>query len=165
MSNTVRLASLTSFSSVDGPGLRTVIWFQGCVHQCVGCHNPQTHDLNAGYLVEVSDLLNQVRAINHKKITISGGDPFLQKHALNEICIALKAEGYHIWIYTGYEIEMLIKDDVNRSILKHSDVLVDGKFVYGMRDIKDNFKGSLNQRIININKYLTGLSIEDSIIK
>lgn len=161
MSNTVRLASLSSFSSVDGPGLRTVIWFQGCIHQCVGCHNPQSHDLGAGYLVEVRDLLDQIRAIDNKKITISGGDPFLQKHALNEICIALKADGYHIWIYTGYDIETLFQDTLNRSTLAHSDVLVDGKFELAQRDINSQYKGSTNQRVIQLSQYISSMHIDN----
>lgn len=164
MSNTVRLASLSSNSSVDGLGLRTVVWFQGCVHQCVGCHNPQTHDVNSGYVVKVDDLLNEIRALGNKKVTISGGDPFLQNSALYNLCDALHKENYNIWIYTGYLLEDLIKQPINQSILECCDVLVDGKFIEELKGVDNIFKGSSNQRVIKLRTYFKTLDVEESIL-
>lgn len=164
MSNIVRLASLSSNSSVDGLGLRTVVWFQGCVHNCVGCHNPQTHDVNGGYEIEIEQLLNEIRTLGNKKITFSGGDPFLQNSALYNLCEALYNENYTIWIYTGYRLEELIKQPINLSILEWCDVLVDGKFIEELKSVDNIFKGSSNQRVIKLSRYFKTLNIEESIL-
>jgi len=164
VSNTVRLASLSSNSSVDGLGLRTVVWFQGCVHNCPGCHNPQTHDVKGGYEVEVEQLLNEIRALGNKKITFSGGDPFLQNQALHYLCEALHKENYNIWIYTGYLLEELIKQPINQSILEYSDVLVDGQFIQELMSVDNIFKGSSNQRVIKLKTYFKTLNVEESIL-
>lgn len=164
MSNTVRLASLSSNSSVDGLGLRTVVWFQGCVHKCPGCHNPQTHDVQGGYEVEVEQLLNEIRALGNKKITLSGGDPFLQNQALHYLCEVLHKENYNIWIYTGYLLEDLIKQPINLSILEHTDVLIDGQFIQELMSIDNIFKGSSNQRVIKLSTYFNILNVEKSIL-
>jgi len=164
VSNTVRLASLSSNSSVDGLGLRTVVWFQGCVHNCLGCHNPQTHDVNGGYEVEIEQLLNEIRALGNKKITFSGGDPFLQNQALNYLCEALHKENYNVWIYTGYVLEDLIKQPINLSILEWCDVLVDGKFEQALKSVDNIFKGSSNQRVIKLKEYFKTTNINESIL-
>jgi anaerobic ribonucleoside-triphosphate reductase activating protein len=158
------LASLSSNSSVDGLGLRTVVWFQGCVHHCPGCHNPQTHDVHGGYEVEVEQLLNEIRALGNKKITFSGGDPFLQNLALYDLCEALYKENYTIWIYTGYLLEDLVKQPINQSILEFSDVLVDGKFIQDLKGVDNIFKGSSNQRVIKLRTYFKTLNVEESIL-
>jgi anaerobic ribonucleoside-triphosphate reductase activating protein len=158
------LASLSSNSSVDGLGLRTVVWFQGCVHHCPGCHNPQTHDVHGGYEVEVEQLLNEIRALGNKKITFSGGDPFLQNLALYDLCEALYKENYTIWIYTGYLLEDLVKQPINQSILEFSDVLVDGKFMQDLIGVENIFKGSSNQRVIKLRTYFKTLNVEESIL-
>jgi anaerobic ribonucleoside-triphosphate reductase activating protein len=158
------LASLSSNSSVDGLGLRTVVWFQGCVHHCPGCHNPQTHDVHGGYEVEVEQLLNEIRALGNKKITFSGGDPFLQNLALYDLCEALYKENYTIWIYTGYLLEDLVKQPINQSILEFSDVLVDGKFMQDLIGVDNIFKGSSNQRVIKLRTYFKTLNVEESIL-
>lgn len=164
MSNTVRLASLSSNSSVDGLGLRTVVWFQGCVHNCVGCHNPQTHDVNGGYEIEIEQVLNEIRALGNKKITFSGGDPFLQNQALFNLCETLHKENYNIWIYTGYVLEDLIKQPINQSILECTDILVDGKFIQELKGVDNIFKGSSNQRVIKLKTYFKTLNLEESIL-
>jgi len=164
VSNTVRLANITSNSSVDGLGLRTVVWFQGCVHNCVGCHNPQTHDVKGGYEIEIEQLLNEIRALGNKKITFSGGDPFLQNQALYYLCEILFKENYNIWIYTGYTLEDLIKLPINQSILECTDILVDGKFIQELKGIDNIFKGSSNQRVIKLSTYFKTLNVEESIL-
>ena len=105
MSNMIRLASVTAHSSVDGPGLRTVVWFQGCPHHCVGCHNPETQSVDKGYCVTMDELMLRIESLHNKKITLAGGDPFLQALPLLELVERLESLGYNIWCYTGYTFE------------------------------------------------------------
>jgi len=154
----IRLANLTYDSIVDGPGLRMVIWMQGCTHNCPFCHNPQTHDLNGGYLREIDDLVDEVNKYTFKSgITISGGDPFEQKQALLELTNKIKDN--NIWVFTGYLYEDLLKDETSRKILENIDVLVDGPFVNSLKSDTLVFKGSTNQRIINVVESLKTNSI------
>ena len=152
MSNTVRLADRTAFSSVDGAGLRTVIWFQGCVHRCKGCHNPSTHDLHGGEQFEISAVLNWIRSLHWKKVTFSGGDPFLQAGALYALVSALKQEGYDIWVYTGYTLDQIKKDSNMVKCLNHIDVLVDGPYISELKNPNLKFRGSSNQKIHYLTK-------------
>jgi anaerobic ribonucleoside-triphosphate reductase activating protein len=149
----IRLASLSSNSSVDGPGLRTVVWFQGCPHHCVGCHNPQTQSIDLGYCVELDILLNQIIELNNKKITLSGGEPFLQSLALLDLVERLDCLGYDIWCYTGYTFEECLNNPVFTSILRHIHFLVDGKFMLDQMDHSLMFRGSKNQRVIDVRQY------------
>lgn len=149
----IRLASLSSNSSVDGPGLRTVVWFQGCPHHCVGCHNPQTQSIDLGYCVEIDALLNQIIDLNNKKITLSGGEPFLQSLALLDLVERLDYLGYDIWCYTGYTFEECLNNPVFTSILRHIHFLVDGKFMLDQMDHSLMFRGSKNQRVIDVRQY------------
>lgn len=147
-------------SIVDGPGLRMVLWTQGCNHNCKGCHNPQTHDVIGGLEFDTSDIIEAIKKSRIQKgITFSGGEPFLQTDALIEIARASKQKGLDIWVYTGYTIESLINkknpDYLNNlNLLKNIDVLVDGKFLENKKDIFLKFRGSRNQRIIDVNKSL-----------
>lgn len=152
MSNTVRLADRSTFSSVDGPGLRTVVWFQGCVHHCAGCHNPGTHDPKGGEVLDIEDVLVWIRSLNWKKITFSGGDPFLQAEALYALVSALKLEGYDIWVYTGYTLDQIKKDSNMVKCLNHIDVLVDGLYISELKNPNLEFRGSSNQKIYYLTK-------------
>lgn len=152
MSNTVQLADRSTFSSVDGAGLRTVIWFQGCVHRCVGCHNPGTHDLHGGEEFEIDAVLTWIRSLSWKKVTFSGGDPFLQPNALYELVSTLKQEDYDIWVYTGYTLDQIKKDSKMAKCLNHIDVLVDGPYIARLKNPNLKFKGSSNQRIHYLTK-------------
>ena len=146
----VRLASgPTTDSIVDGPGLRTVIWFQGCEHNCKNCHNPQTHSFSDGELVDVKEIVDF--CINQELqsgVTISGGDPFYQPEQLLYLVKALKEYDINIWIYTGFKYEELL--DKYKDILKYIDVLVDGLYVDEKRDLSLSFRGSSNQRLIDV---------------
>lgn len=162
----INLASNLSFDSiVDGPGLRTVIWTQGCPHHCKGCHNPQTHDFDKGFKVDVKDIIEQIRNIKLQRgITISGGEPFVQVEPLIEIAKTIKDEmNYDIWVFSGYTFEELISSknkDKNLEFLKYVDVLVDGKFEEDKKDYKLLFRGSSNQRLIKVKETLDSKEIK-----
>lgn len=157
----IRLSSPLSFDSiVDGPGLRMVVWTQGCTHKCNECHNPQTHDLNGGYEVEVNDIINNIKKLKLQRgITLSGGEPFLQQVPLEIIAREAKESDLDVWTYTGFTFEQLLDSKnpnyfKNLKLLKQIDILIDGKFVYDKRDISLKFRGSSNQRIIDVQKSL-----------
>lgn len=157
----IRLASdLTYDSIVDGPGLRAVIWTQGCIHNCYKCHNPQTHNLNGGIISNTDYIIKEIKKLKLQRgITISGGEPFLQARALSLVAQKAKEYDLDVWCYTGFTFETLINrynpsyiDNIN--FLKYIDVLVDGKFVFEERSIDLKFRGSRNQRIIDVEQSL-----------
>lgn len=150
----IRLASdLQQDSIVDGPGIRMVLWTQGCLHQCPGCHNPHTHDLNGGKLYDVDTIISEMRESRLQSgLTLSGGEPFLQAEALLPIVKAAKQMHLNIWAYSGFTYEELWNDLVKKKLLMELDVLVDGKFIQDQKDHRLVFKGSKNQRIINVKR-------------
>lgn len=157
----IRLASPMTFDSiVDGPGLRAVVWTQGCEHNCKGCHNQQTHDLCGGYEVDIKDIIKEISKLRlHRGITLSGGEPFMQAEALIDIAKTCKSNKLDVWAYTGYTFEELTDKKnpsyfSNINLLRNIDVLVDGRFIESKKDINLKFRGSLNQRIIDVKKTL-----------
>lgn len=156
----IRLAAdLQSDSIVDGPGLRTVIWTQGCAHHCPECQNPQTWDFDGGGLVPVSEVLKAIDCLEEQTgITFSGGDPMYQPEACTEIARYCKEKGYNIWVYTGFTYEELMKISKTKPIylefLKYIDILVDGPFLIKEKDLSLLFRGSRNQRLIDVPKTL-----------
>lgn len=150
----IRLASdLQQDSIVDGPGIRMVLWTQGCLHQCPGCHNPHTHDLNGGKLYDVDIIISEMRESRLQSgLTLSGGEPFLQAEALLPIVKAAKQMHLNIWAYSGFTYEELWNDPVKKKLLMELDVLVDGKFIQDQKDHRLVFKGSKNQRIIDVKR-------------
>lgn len=141
-------------TSVDGPGLRTSVYFAGCVHQCPGCHNPQTWDINQGKPTSIDDLLEVIK-YNEFPVTFSGGDPFFQATEVAELARRIKQElNLNIWCYTGYLWENLLKHEEFMPLLQNIDVLVDGPFIQARRDISLLFRGSGNQRIIDVQESL-----------
>jgi len=157
----VRLAAPLTFDSiVDGPGLRTVIWTQGCPHLCPGCHNPQTHDLQAGFEMSSREIIKQIKATKLQKgITLSGGEPFLQAKALIDIAKEVKYLGMDVWAYSGYRFEYLIDErnpnyEDNIRLLQSVDTLVDGPFMEQKKSVHLLFRGSSNQRIIDVQQSL-----------
>ncbi|MTI81388.1 MAG: anaerobic ribonucleoside-triphosphate reductase activating protein [Firmicutes bacterium] len=147
----VRAAGITSGSVVDGLGVRTVAFFQGCPRHCDGCHNPETRPFDDGKEMNVSELVQEVlETITPltKGITFSGGEPLAQMEALIEAIKMLKQKKPYldIWVYTGYTWEE-IKD---KPVLEMIDVLVDGPFIQEQKDLTLAFRGSLNQRIIDV---------------
>jgi len=157
----IRIASPTIYDSiVDGPGLRMVLWTQGCPHNCKGCHNPKTHSNNGGYEIDIKEVTKQMSNMRLQKgITFSGGEPFLQQEALKEIAIEAKNNNLDIWCYTGFTFEELLDKSnpsyfKNLNLLKYIDVLVDGRFVEEKKKFGLKFRGSTNQRIIDVQKSL-----------
>lgn len=157
----VRLAAPLTFDSiVDGPGLRTVIWTQGCPHLCPGCHNPQTHDLHSGFEMSSREIIKQIKATKLQKgITLSGGEPFLQAEALIDITKEAKGLGMDVWAYTGFRFEYLVNEknpnyDHHIGLLQSVDALVDGRYMEQKRSVHLLFRGSSNQRIIDVQQSL-----------
>ncbi|MGE5381582.1 MAG: anaerobic ribonucleoside-triphosphate reductase activating protein [Methylocystaceae bacterium] len=151
MKTTVRLAGMSRESTVDGPGVRLTIFFQGCPHHCKGCHNPDTWDSNGGEeltIQETLDLLARYITPLHQGITFSGGEPFLQAEALLKLVKGIRERfpQLNIWCYSGYQYEDLLCSPV----LPLLDVLVDGPFEEANRELDLIFRGSSNQRIIDL---------------
>lgn len=158
MSKTIRLAAPLQYESIaDGPGFRMVLWTQGCRMKCPGCHNPETHDVCGGKEYNIEDILLGLKANckHHQGLTLSGGDPFLQPLQCREIARYAKQElGLNIWAYCGMTFEQLIEDPDKFELLKECDVLVDGPFIMAQRDTTLAFRGSKNQRLVDVQKSL-----------
>lgn len=144
------ILNIVEGTSVDGPGLRTAIYFAGCQHHCLGCHNPQSWDIEHGQPHSIDQLMEVIR-YNEFPVTLTGGDPFFQANAATALAATIKQQlGYNIWCYTGFLWENLILHAPYRALLQHIDVLVDGPFILDRRDISQLFRGSTNQRIIDV---------------
>ena len=147
----LRIAGTIGESIVDGPGIRYVLFTQGCPHGCPGCHNPQTHDFNGGKVVDTAALLADIQKNPFvKAVTFSGGEPFAQPLALAELASALKEQGYHLMCYSGYTFEQLLQREDARPLGDKLDLLVDGPFVSGQRNLELRFRGSANQRVLDV---------------
>jgi anaerobic ribonucleoside-triphosphate reductase activating protein len=157
----IRLASNLQYDSiVDGEGIRTVIWTQGCPHNCKGCHNPETHDCNAGILTDTEEIKKAILLYpNQDGITLSGGDPLFQPEASYDIASFAKKNNLNVWCYTGYTFEALLekakKDEIYMKLLKEIDVLIDGRFILEKRSLSLKYRGSSNQRIIDVQKSIS----------
>ena len=152
----IRIAGVIPESVVDGPGLRLVIFFQGCYHNCFNCHNPDTHPLDGGKEVreeQIIRLIDETPLISG--VTFSGGEPMLQADKLVNIARYIKEQKcYNLVIFTGYVYEELLRiaetNSAVRSLLQLTDWLIDGPYVDSERDISLAFRGSKNQRIIDV---------------
>lgn len=151
----LRIAGIVKESVVDGPGVRYVIFTQGCFHNCPGCHNPETHDVNGGYEVDVNDIIKDISNSKYiKGVTFSGGEPFLHCGALYTIASEVKKMGLDVVSYTGYTYEEILgsNDEDKMKLLNIIDILIDGKFIISQRDLSLKFRGSRNQRVIDVRK-------------
>ena len=162
--NAVNVAGIVRESIVDGPGFRFVIFCQGCPHGCKACHNPDTHAFKENKLIVVDELFKSIMKPRlGKGVTFSGGEPFCQAAPFAKLGEKLKAAGIDILIFTGYEYEELIKmAKYNESIMrliKTADYIVDGKYKEELRDLSLKFRGSSNQRIIDVKKTLEACKI------
>lgn len=151
--SSIRIAGIVRESIVDGPGIRFVVFAQGCPHHCEGCHNPGTHDFAGGYDCDIETILD---AIGENPlldgVTFSGGEPFCQPAAFYKLAKGIR-ERYpklSITIYTGFTYEDLIQGEVERPLLSMADYLIDGRYMEEERDLTLQFRGSRNQRIIEL---------------
>lgn len=150
----LRVIDISEGTSVDGPGLRTSIYFSGCTHHCPGCHNPQSWSFDAGKETTIDELI-KIIAYNDFNVTFSGGDPLFQAEQVTELARRIKVElQKNIWCYTGFKWEDIVGNPRFRPLLDTIDVLVDSPFILAQRNTELRFRGSENQRIIDVRKSL-----------
>lgn len=137
-------------TTVDGPGFRTAIYLAGCSHKCPGCHNPQSHDPEAGKEMTLEEIMAVVREEDFN-VTLTGGDPMFNPEAAAVLAREIHEAGYSIWLYTGFTMEEIHADKRLAAILPFIEAVVDGPFVEQLKDPDLKFRGSSNQRIIFLN--------------
>lgn len=153
----LKIAGIVDDSIVDGEGVRLTVFTQGCPHHCHGCHNPQTWSLDGGHEVDTEEIVEKLKENPLLSgITFSGGEPFLQPAPLAEIARAAHKLGLDVWSYTGFTLEELKKRTDAQQLLNEVDVLVDGPYVEALRDLTLRFRGSSNQRIIDLKELRKG---------
>ena len=158
---TLRIAGVVRESIVDGPGIRFTVFAQGCPHQCPGCHNEATHDFQGGKETDLEAIIREIEKnplLNG--VTFSGGEPFCQAEGFSKLARALKERGLHIVTFSGYSYEELMElakqpgasGQSVKDLLDLTDLLIDGRFELDQRDLTLQFRGSRNQRLIDMNK-------------
>ena len=158
---TIRVLSVLHDTTVDGPGFRTSIYCAGCDHHCPGCHNPQSWDFDGGEEWSVDDLMAEITEDPFADVTFTGGDPLYQAAAFTELARRIKQEtNKNIWCYTGFLFEDIRDKAQFQELFNHIDVIVDGRFDLSQRNEDLPFRGSANQRIIDVQKSLR----EDNIV-
>lgn len=155
----MRILDIVPGTSVDGPGLRTAIYFAGCEHKCPGCHNPQSWDFDGGQDMSVDEIMAVVIE-NDFDVTFTGGDPLYSVETILPLAREIRRIGKGIWCYTGFRYEEIVSHPRMRELMEYIDVLVDGPFVESLRDVHLLFRGSSNQRLIDLHK-----STPDSIVE
>ena len=155
--DSIRIAGIVRESIVDGPGIRFTVFCQGCPHACKGCHNPETHDFAGGKDVSIDRLIEEIDKDKLLAgVTFSGGEPFCQPGAFAELGKRVKELGLNITVFSGYTLEQLNDMSVQnadvRELLELTDILIDGPFVNDLRDLTLQFRGSSNQRLIDMNE-------------
>ena len=148
----LELADIVTDSIVDGPGIRTTVFCQGCPHHCQGCHNPETWEFGCGTPMEEERIFEIIRRNPLcRGVTFSGGEPFAQPEGFAKLAKLLKAAGYEVASYSGYTFEQLLHGTPGqRELLENIDVLIDGPFVMAERSLELYFRGSRNQRILDV---------------
>jgi anaerobic ribonucleoside-triphosphate reductase activating protein len=152
----MRLSGITPESLVDGPGLRYVIFTQGCPHCCPHCHNQKSWDISGGKEYSVKQVIRLLKRQKKTKrgVTFSGGEPFLQAAELAEVALAARQMGWDVVTYTGYTYEQLIENNDTgvKTLVSASNILIDGLYIHERRSVKLQFRGSSNQRIIELDE-------------
>ncbi len=153
----IRIASTIQDSIVDGPGLRYVIFTQGCPHRCEGCHNPDTHDFSGGRTADTNELFSEcIENPLTGGVTFSGGEPFCQAEALSGLAERFKERGLHLMAYSGWTYEELLQKGESepyvKKLLSLIDILVDGRFELSKRSLMLKYRGSENQRLIDVQR-------------
>ena len=148
---TIRVVDILKETMTDGPGFRTSIYGAGCLHKCPHCHNTQTWNKEEGTEYTIDELFDVIVNEEFSDVTFSGGDPLFQVEGFTELAKNIKNKtNKTIWCYTGYTYETIIKDSNLAQILPFIDVLVDGPYIHSLRDTSLKFRGSSNQRIIEL---------------
>lgn len=148
---TLSIMDIIEDTTVDGPGFRTTIYAAGCPHHCPNCHNPQTWNINAGHPMTVEQIMQVIRADEFADVTFSGGDPMFQPEAFATLAQTIKQQTRkNIWCYTGYTYEQILNNPLRLKLLHLVDVLVDGPYIEAQHDPDLLFRGSRNQRLIDI---------------
>lgn len=156
----ISILEIVEDTTVDGPGFRTTVYCAGCPNHCPGCHNPQSWDIANGREVDIEEILDVILADPFADVTFSGGDPMFQPAGFAALAKAIKERsGKNIWCYTGYLFEDLLKNAQQRALLEYIDVLVDGRFVEVLKDEELRFRGSSNQRLIDVPASLASGSV------
>ena len=150
----IRIMDVMHSSSVDGAGFRDVLFVNYCPHRCEGCHNPETWDESNGRYVTLQEVYDDLMESFLTNVTFSGGEPFEQAEELYILARAIQEGGKNIWIYSGYTFEQIIADENKKKLLSMCDVLVDGRFDKTKTELNLKFKGSTNQRIIDVKQSL-----------
>lgn len=151
----LRISGIVDESIVDGPGFRFTVFTQGCPHKCDGCHNPETHDPSGGYDIETDEILNRIdKNPLLDGITLSGGEPLLQAEKLVPLARSVKERNLSVVVYSGYIFEEIIKNEQWLKLMRFTDILVDGRFEKDKRSLDLLFRGSSNQRVIDVKKSL-----------
>lgn len=155
----MRILRIVPGTSVDGPGLRTSIYFAGCTHRCSGCHNPQSWPFDAGVEMTLDQVMAEIIE-NDFDVTFTGGDPLCSAEGLVPLAHAIRREGKGLWCYSGYTYEEAMTHPAMAELLSLTDVLVDGPFVEALRDISLRFRGSSNQRLVDLRRSAPGRVVE-----
>lgn len=147
----IQVLDIIEDTMVDGPGFRTSIYCAGCHHECPGCHNPQSWNPGGGHPMTTDELMKIIVADPYANVTFSGGDPLYQAEGFTELARAIRSQTQKtIWCYTGFTFEAIVKIPRYRQLLDEIDVLVDGPFVKSLRDEDLLFRGSSNQRLVDV---------------
>lgn len=162
--NSLRIAGVIKESIVDGPGIRYTIFTQGCPHHCEGCHNPETHSFEGGRLVLIDDIVKEIKQNPLLDgVTLSGGEPFEQAEALSLLAKIIHDLGLNVFCYTGYTYEFITNKALTnqpwKELLNEIDVLIDGKFDIDQKSLLLNFRGSKNQKIIDVKKSINSSTV------
>ena len=146
------LSGIVSDSIVDGPGIRVTVFCQGCPHHCPGCHNPETWEFGCGTPMEEETILEIVRSNPLcRGVTFSGGEPFAQAAGFAKLATLLKEQGYEVASYSGYTFEELLEgSEEQKELLRSIDILIDGPFLMAEKSLEVPFRGSRNQRILDV---------------
>ena len=148
---TISILEIVEDTTVDGPGFRTSVYSSGCPHHCPGCHNPQSWNIDSGHPVEIEEILKVILDDPFADVTFTGGDPMFQPQGFTELAKAIKLHSTkNIWCYTGYRFEELLQNLAQKALLEQIDVLVDGRFIEALKNGELRFRGSSNQRIIDV---------------
>ena len=154
--NSIRILGIKYGTSVDGIGLRTSLYCAGCENHCPGCHNPQSWNENGGEAITVNELYNRIVEAD-MNVTFTGGDPMFHPEGFIALASLIKRHtDKTIWCYTGYRFEELLSHPTRRQLVELCDVIVDGRYVEAERDLSLHFRGSRNQRVIDVKASLTG---------